>query len=179
MESPVAKEETVLSGSPDTVRQLANRIWLRHTEGAPGELVRLPGERQLSRSFKATRYAVDNALNFLEQDGRLVRMARSGSFVRRIAERSDSSPSDLRCINFIHPPSMLGEPMQWIVQDLLAGYTEGLEHHHVKSRFAVCPGMLSCWTGEGRISGGSILSSIHCGISAQSISLGPEPSTHS
>ncbi len=121
-----------------SARDLANRIWRAQVESSGQDMSRLPSERDLSRLHGVPRKVVSKAIAVLEGDGLVVRLPRSGTFVRRSAVEEAEALESLRCINFVEAPAFASEHMQWIVQDYLAGYTEALEHREIKTRFQIC-----------------------------------------
>lgn len=117
---------------------LARQIWRAQVEkGRIGKA--LPCERHMAEAFGATRYAVRKALKNLEADGRIVRLSRRATIPAFALSAQPPAGRRVRCITFLRGPSLASDPLRWLVEDHLAGYTEALEAHEIKTRFVICP----------------------------------------
>lgn len=126
---------------PDTAIQLAEKLTQMFIEDGYLPNTRIPAERELSKRYGATRHAIRRALQLLEQQGVVYRMAGTGVFVqgfRKPGEWSDSS-SHLRYVNILvhHVPT---PQLAFTQTESLAAYTETLDAHDAKMRFVMCPG---------------------------------------
>lgn len=101
----------------------------------------LPSYRRLAEQFGVSRRIVANAVHILERGGLVYRRKRQGVFVRRATPAVKSSPATaLRCITMItrHAPTLSAHGSHsWLAR--ISGYTQALEHSHVKTRFLTCP----------------------------------------
>jgi len=120
--------------------ELAKAVRHAISEGEFPPHLPLPSYRQLGSRFGVSTRIVGNAFDLLEKEGILYRQERRGTFIRAGALAVEEAPGriSLPCINIVvrhrivrsaHAPYVLG--------GYLAGYTQALEHRHVKTRFVV------------------------------------------
>lgn len=120
----------------EETRLLARQIWRAQVEkGLVGKA--LPCERRIAEEFGTTRHAVRKALQVLEIEGSIVRFSRRAA-VPSFPLPEPSPNRRIRCITFVRGPCFASEQLRWVVEDHLAGYTEALEAHEIKTRFVTC-----------------------------------------
>ena len=115
---------------------------LRHAilEGNYSPHVPFPSYRQLCQDYGVSDRRVRGALGILEKEGLICRRERRGTFIRPaalIGERAAAS-TRLRCINIVTESWKMRSPYSphmWA--GYMAGYTQALEHCHMKTRFVI------------------------------------------
>ncbi len=121
------------------ILRLSRRIWQTQVEKDGLRGCTFPCERALAQNLGITRHAVRQALQVLEAEGKLVRLSRRASVPAvALSARIGLAASSLRCITFLRGPALAVEPLRWLVEDHLAGYTEALEAYDIKMRFVHC-----------------------------------------
>lgn len=109
-------------------------------EGRFSHRLRLPSERDLCALYGVPRRMLRSALHSLEKEGLLYRVERSGTFLSRFRRPAEGAEalSHLRCVTVI-AQERRPQQLHFAELDLLAGYTDALEGHDMKLRFAILP----------------------------------------
>ena len=98
----------------------------------------LPPYRALAKSYGVSIATISEACGDLEEEGLVVRRQRRGVFPRPGAREQVAAPAPvtLQCINFISNFLPKGSAAVHVGSDYLAGFSEALEQHFIKMRFA-------------------------------------------
>lgn len=136
MTSPSA-DSCVLRSTPSLKDQVAAGLRRAIAEGRYPAAKSLPPYRALAKAYGVSIATISEACGDLEKEGLVVRRQRRGVFPRDGAREqvTVSAPVTLQCINFVSSFLPKGSAAVHVGSDYLAGFSEALEPHFIKTRF--------------------------------------------